>query len=523
MRPVRSHVVAFFLAALAGACTAEERRFEEGPPSVVEPKTVAIAFDPPGMLALGVGQSATVSFVASPVPDTPLYVALRGDAADASLDKSVVPLDAEGRGKVTLFAPSRAGSFEIVASVDGAGTAARPVSVSGGGTAKLLVVPQYAGKRALGDLFVSVRAGERCSDHPEMPIADGPSVQKTTLGTPATLEGVPLGPTSLVTVRSGATAAGCIDVNGLHLDETRTVIVGLVDAPMRIAPVKLQLSLAIVPEPEAWPLTLSVWKTRFVAALFGGETKLPAALLDTMATALPVGEALAFQAARKKAGWDASLAPVLAPADVVSKSWVPAGVSRLLTTPGTVTGTLSSGSTSMGFAVLVPDQVLGVSSKAFALEPKKVTWSTASEGSDTVVAGGSVAVPPSRVLAAAIEATLVEDGAKSAKDALASVISCEAVTSVLVATGNAFGTCGATCVKALCDGAVATLWERAASSDEHAGRTLSLAFSLSASAEVDADASLLSFQGAWTGSMTESGPAPLGGKVSAKGQATGVP
>ncbi len=523
MRPVGPRLVSLVIACGVAACNPDERRFVEGPPAPPERVSVDVAFDPAATLFMGVGQSAALSVVVTPSPPSPLYVALRGDAADASLDRGVVSLGADGRGTVRLFAPSRAASFEVVASVDGAGAGVRSVTVSGGGTASLVVLPQYAGKRSLGEISLSARPGERCSDHASASIPDGTPMATGPLGAPTELAGIPIGSTALVSARAGELAAGCVDVGGLHLGETRMVIVNLVDAPMRIAPMKLHLSLKVVPDEEAWPLALSVAKARFVDALFGSTGQLSAALLDTMGASLTPASAALFSARRASLGWDAAISSLVAPAQALGSEWVPSGVTRLVVQPGVVAGTLSSDPASPGFAVLVPDDLLGVTGASLSPDPKKLTWALAAEGTDKVALGGAIVLPLSRVLAASVDASLAAAGAKSGSDALVEAMHCDAVAAAMSGGGQAFGACGAPCVVSLCEAASRAMWERAAASDESAGRSLSLAFTLSASAEVDDEAQLVSMQGSWTGVMTESGPSPLAPKIPAKGPAFGGP
>lgn len=484
--------------------------------------TVAVAFADGSTLELTPGADAVVGVLVTPPTVTSVRFALVGEHGDASLEASSVVTDDAGYAATRLHAATHAATFRVRAAVDGAPGVERAVAVGGDGFATITVVPDYGGHRQVASWMATAAAGSLCAEHAEVPTMDGP-LQVQASGGPLVLGGIPAGSKIMVTVRSAQAAYGCADVAGLQVNENRSVKVKVDDVPLVIAPVSMQLDLAITPDASAWTSMAAGWRKRFEDALLGGAPTMSAALLDAMATGLPPEQVAAFQAARVDKGWNAAIEKALPKAETVRTTWLPSAVTALKQSPGNLRGELVSGTTSGPFALFAPSSLLLLDAKdGEELAPAVVAWT--SEPADIVKSGGALTFFPSRVMAAAVRSVaLAGPGApKSIVTALGATMPCTTVASVLTLGMVAFGTCDTACIASLCGAGIETLWSRARQADDYATHAATLSFAVTADAHADDQAHLVGFDGTWNGTIAESGlggtpvTTPLKGKVSAK-------
>jgi hypothetical protein len=479
------------------------------------------------------GELRTVSLQATPPGQYLIRFALLGDARDASLDASEVQTDADGVASVRLTAPTSATTFTLRASA-GSTVAQAGVSVSASGFGTLQVKPLYAGKRSVAFWVASVRTGATCAELSGKPIDDGDLKGSAPLGKIPQVSDVPVGPALAVTVRGGYSVAGCLDVAELRAGEITQVGVVVSDLPMKLSDTDLTLELGLeATAPKQWAAALEGMAARSTAAMLGGATNDVAALLTAMGDAAPQDAKPAFAAARSTQGWDSVLLGAFG--DPAAKTilrdpvlaWMAKGAESLVG-PDTFSGALVSAGKYPGGAVVELATVAGIPAQdaGFSLtNSDNTTWKA--QPGDMVLLGTRLSFHPSRLLAALAESAAIADvpTAASAPQALATQLGCKQVAVALVAPGpeptEIYPDCDVTCVRALCEQALVTIWQRA--------RDVSLAnpvglssvdITAAGDASVDDLARPTGFFGSWVGSLnvateSDSVTAPVGGPAMA--------
>lgn len=487
----------------------------------------AVAFDDAATLDLAASEVSTLSVsvvdqAGNPVAGVPVRFALLGEHADASLESSTDRdrTDDAGHASTRLHASTATTTFLVRATIDGAPPAERGVGVSGEGFATLSIAPSYTGKRHIDLWTVTATAGATCMGRGTGILPDGPLASTGPPGAPITLAGVPVGSRVMVTLRSARAIGGCVDVEGLVGSETRAVPALAANVPLVIIPASLALTFDVTPETVPWVKVVDAWKVRFAGAFLGGAASGAPALLDTMAASLSPAQASLFQTTRAAKGWDATTQKALGTMgpDLLLAMWLPPAVASLKTSPPALVGQLTAPVN--GPATFAPTRLLGLESSAGdAPTPKAFAWSGGDD--DEVKAAGSLSFWPSRVLAAAVAKAALVDGPQGVPAAMGAEDVCPSVGTSLAPSGPAFGTCNSACLRDLCKAAFTTMWNRARHADEDAGVGAVLALAAAGAAVVDGDAHLVSFSGAWAGSITDGSGSALAASV--KGAAAGVP
>jgi hypothetical protein len=402
------------------------------------------------------------------------------------------------------------------------------VSVSASGFATLQVKPNYSGKRDIAYWAASVRAGVTCSGLSGNPPEDGDlkgSASKTQV---PQVDGVPVGPTLAVTLRSAYNIGGCKDVTSLVADEITEVTVPLSDVPMKMSETDMHLTLSLDSAPYATLFTNVAIAAS--GALLGGSSDDVDAWLSAMELkAGSAQDAQAFAAARASQGWDATLigqlgGPSLAPNAVrkLVEGWLGKGLSEL--SGAVISGQLVSAGTEAGHAFVQLESVAGSPAKDAGFTVENFSAWAADPG-DQVALGTSFFVVPSRLICALARLPAVDEvpQAKTVPEALALVLDCQAIASALVqdgtAPGESFPGCGAACTEALCEAGLAELWQRARDASVAPKSPLStMVISATGNAGVDEYARPIKFDGAFVGSLDVGA---MG--LSISGKATGGP
>ncbi|MBI5533666.1 MAG: hypothetical protein HY898_13180 [Deltaproteobacteria bacterium] len=517
LRAIGSMAVA---CALACACSSSSEQ-QPIPDAAVVPETgpvdkaTSIAFEPDAMLTLAPGEKTTLQIVVQPTGVHSVRFSLVGDSLDASLDADLLQTTELGRAAVVLTAPQAATAFQVRAVADDGPSAQAVVSVSGTGFAKLTVVPAYAGARSTPEWTATAAALISCSDKKGIPPQDGPLMQTAPSGSPLVLDGLPAGPKLAITLRSGHAVGGCSDLVKLSAGEERTVSVKVGDRPIELASTDFELGIVLEPDGTALEPWLEASTAKFVEA-FAPKGNEAAALLDAMQSLAPVPAE--FAKARLNGKWDEAAVQYLQllgkPLSERIHSWAAKGFLPLRGGVG-LTGRIRSTQESPSQPALTVETFGG-------LDAAKVGWSydymtsLSADPGDTVHVAGAVYVLPTAYVAAAVDSATASAEVPDGLSALRHVVSCSKLADAL-ATTTLPPTCLMSCIEKLCMAGVGRMWETARDASEDSFDAASLSFNVSAAAQVDAEAVIVTMAGTWAGEFTSGQD-----DVSVKGTATGT-
>lgn len=465
--------------------------------------TLSIAFTEPELSTVP-GRSNLVGIQVTPAGEYVVRFALVGDARDAYLDRSAVRTADDGTASVELTAPSSAATFTVRASI---GTVSADLSASAGdGFATLQVEPEYAGKRAVSTWVATVRTGgPSCDALLGVPPPDGPLVAQADANNAPVVKGVPVGTPLTVTLRAGHFSGGCTEIAGVVAGQSNTVQVTVVDRPLQMGDVKVDVNLgldATADVANAWQSLATTVSNSFV----DGASSDASALLDAMHDATPLVSQNLFVQARQTNGWDSVLDAALD--QKLGKNGVRGALNDWITdalptlSKGFVAGTLSSTGAIPGSAVIAVSSIGGQSPAAVSAAPSlSVSWTP--QSGDQVLFGGVLSFAPSSLAAllAASSAAKASPGATSVPDAL-SALTCSAAATTLVdssGTKTAYFECDSSCILARCQAALTAMWGRAVAST---GTTTPLVLTTSGAARVDDGAAPDGFTGTWVGSLS---------------------
>lgn len=474
-----------------------------------------LTFEPPSTLTLQPMQRASLLLRVAPPGTYVVRFAIgaesKGTATDASLDRDEVVTNDDGTASVEVTAPTKAATFRVRASV-GTLSVERGLSVSGSGFARLLVSPEYLGKRKISEWIVSASANMECAALTGSAIVDGDIMARASTSTqPLLLEGVPAGTKLTVLVRADGVAAGCLKLGPLLPGKTERASISAADRPLSFEAPGLLTEFGIGAPSQAFYDTLASDITKAVTALAPAGSGDVKELLDSMQSLSGTRGPL-FAAARTQGKWDERVAQVWGSSAqmhlrMLANQWMSAGVKALEDTAA-ITGTLaaaSDGSKQALFDLLTVGQVDGA--RAGFSPNATATWS--GQPGDTLQVGLNLFWHPSELVTA-----LAERQAKSATstsvfvDALRTTLKCDALATALSPSGVAYETCGATCLSSLCQDAGAVLWDRARKASGAEARTLQV--NASAQATVNSMAQVVELKGNWLGML---GDAPLAASV----------
>lgn len=457
-----------------------------------------------------------------------------GDPLDAVLDRNEAETDAEGRASVQVTAPSSPTSFVLRASI-GTRTASQTLTVADGGAATVQVEPRmlnFSTLRIITTWIASAHPNKTCAELPGIPPEDGPIVGPVAgNGYAAIIPQVPARTRLAITLRSGHFMGGCTTVESLPpgpLSSPQVVVVSLLNRPIDLSASRLNLSLGLSEAGATWAAPLGEAGAQVQLGLLGTSTDDVDALLDAMREASGDARQL-FENARQAELWDDLLrarwgqGAATKLRDLVG-TWLAAGRQRFMSTTPTFVGSLSPLASGQGEAdssaklELASVAGLPAAGAGFA-DSAQVSWSASAD--DTVSLGTDLYFVRSQLAAALAEAAALDDftDTEDAAGALAAALDCGAFATALAEAGSdnqlAYGSCGAPCLAALCQGGLGTLFRRGADAEGLTPTRLSL--TATGKAYVGDAAEVAGLTGSWIGELDgkEGAKVATGGELAA--------
>ncbi len=468
---------------------------------------------------LNIRDSAEITVKVDPPGAHIVRFALLDASLDASLENDLVWTDDAGVASVTLTGPSASTLFNLRATADDGPWADAAVSVSDKGFGTLLVTPLYTGSRQIKTWTSTVWAGRTCASLPGIPPPDSSVLTEVPAGTSLRFDDLPVGPSIAVTVRSAHAVGGCLDVERVDPNQTRSVTVHSVDRPIDLGSTSLKFRLQIDPDGMVMQPMVGFGLTppaqgsismaeSFVEALFAGGSK-GGALLDAMQAL--AADPKQFELARAAGDWDtlagdhmsSSVGTVGTIADRVLRSimsWINAGTQALQA--GSALSAQCQSSQGDGTrALLEPVTVAGIPAVDVG-SPAENTSALAAEPGDVVHIAATVYLLPTRYVGASAQAGAISVEGHTPSDLLAALFACDTLAKKLHQAANPESApCGsASCFESLCGDAVARMWQNACDASADGFDLASITFSVSAQAIVDGDAAIVSISGSWAGS-----------------------
>jgi hypothetical protein len=499
-----------------------------GKPDPTVPATASLGFDDQGILTLPLGGTQGLSFTAAPPMPYRVGLALLGPSLDGSLDAAEVTTGDDGRGMITLHAPTQPTTFLVRASLLDQNamplaTAERQVSVSADGFGTVAVTPTYLGHRTVTDWTASVVAQTTCATLDSAGVLPGEAPGALTATVPAGADPVipmaPVGSSLAVAVRAGHFAWGCADATMLTAGATLDVPVAVIDTPLDLADADLSATFAFTADPSSYGAILDDATATLLDAFMPMSSSEGTILLNGMAAGLTTfADSNAFATRRQDEGWDATADQHLSSLGVSLRAtcadWASAG---LMLQPTSFQADLVGGPngqltlTVTQFGDLLP-------ADAGAVMMAGSTWSGLPD--DSVLLSGSLSWEPSRFAGAASKPVAqMRTGAPSVAAALAQKADCAGLATAL----GPFGACDLSCVEALCAQAIATRWSAALQTSQKTGALGSLTLQGSGKTMVGDLAQPITLSGVWQGQLATAGAqlSVKGGSLSAtQGQGT---
>lgn len=480
------------------------------PPPPPPGNNATLAFEDKGTLALTPGEVRTVTVKADPPDNYEISFALFGAPVAASLDKSKVAADDDGRASVTLKAPNSAATFELRASIKDGSFAAMPVAVSDKGFGSLRVIPVYMGGRQVTTWVASAVTGTNCQAIEELLPENLQAPQNATApaGDEPLIESVPVGPNVAVVLRAGYYMWGCTDEPNLKAGQELEVKVPVIDRPINLFATNLDVELPFDAEGPTYAEIMKEASAALVGGLLPGSFDgASSALLDAMIEASPPEAADALSQERAAKDWDGQvkqhIASLVMPPKEQILQWIegklkPAGDPPIAAS--VLTGRLiAAGDAAPGKALFAVKTFGGVSAEDAGIPASHLMGWTA-DASDTVMLGGTLFWMPSRyvggvALEAAKEAV---PGVMTMSDALAALFGCADIAASL----GGGGTCDAACLEGLCHAALGELWKGGLDASADAGVIGEIDVKAAGLAKVDDYAAPMSFEGTWIGALS---------------------
>jgi hypothetical protein len=492
-------LLALLVLVAPSACSVGNDETGATTPTPVPGTDATLAFVQHGTLMLTPGETTGVDVVVKPADHYEVSFYLVGAALDASLYPSTVITGDDGHGSITLRAPNGATSFVLRATVTEGPSADLQVAVSDQGFGSLQINPVYAGTRHPPEWVAKVVSGTSCAalgaTLPEDP--PGALTAVASPGDPLVIEVAPVGPNLAVVVRGGHYMWGCSDEPNLVANEQKQVDVHIVDKPIDLSSLKLDLALGFTPDPEPWQSLLDTTTDRMVSAMSAPYASEPEALLGTMQQLS--SDPVAFAEASDKGQWLAALQAQFASSEVgmgeTARAYVAAGVGSA---PAQISAELQSLPDASGWSALTLHEVQGVTPPDGGV-PADYLMTLTVDPDDTVRLGGTLFWLASRHLGAEADRAAAEElsGATGLADVLAAKVQC---TELGVYFGG-FEGCNAACLGALCADALGAMWSAAEDSSADAGLVGGITMQVSGGAEFDDYAALTGFDGLWLGSI----------------------
>lgn len=468
----------------------------------------SLQFKSSATLTLEPMQRATLAVRVSPPGSYAVRFAIGPDSAglptDASLNQDEVVTDAAGVASVDVTAPTKATTFSVRATL-GMLTADQGLSVSRDGFARLLISPEYTGKRKVSEWVVSASSRMDCATAATQPALNGDILARgpAAAGMPILLEALPASTQVTILVRADGLASGCQEMLAPLPGRTSPLSVSVSDVPFHFEAQSLRTTFAINSASQSFYDTLASDIGLAVRALTPPASNDVAELLDTMGS-LAGPQQAQFAAARSQANWDARVKAVWGTEAALhlrtlANQWMSDGV-KSLSEPEAFAGNLRATKSEPGQALFDVASVGQVDPVRAGFAPSAATtWSA--EPGDTLVLGLNLFWRPSELVTA-----LAERQAKTAQKtdafatALKAALDCTQLGSKLAPTGAVYETCGAVCLADLCGDAGVVVWERAREASGIQARTLQV--NASAQATVGTLAQVSTLKGNWLGMVS---------------------
>lgn len=473
----------------------------------------SIAFESASTLTLAPGERATLRVLVLPPGDHKVRFSLDGNSLDGSLDSDLLDTTSEGRAAVVLTAPQSATTFRVRAVADDGPWAETAVSVSGTGFASIAVTPKYAGTRSTPSWTATGAALVACADKKGIPPPDGPIATTAESGSALVLGGLPAGAKLAVTLRSGHAVGGCADLSPLNAGEHREVEVKVADRPIELGETDVSIELLMTPDGAAVKPWLEAEIGEFVEA-FAPPTGEAGALLDAMQACAADGAQ--FASLRQQEGWDAAAKAYFAdlgkPLGERIRSWAAKGAVALLG------GNVLAGRlvTNQSIPELRP-QTIGALDAASCGSTWVYTVVLSADPGDTLHVGGGIDLFPSALVAASADSAVKSATVPDGLAALQEVVGCTAFAQSIDALGTLPSACAVACLDQLCREGLALMWAQARGSSSQTFDAAHVSFTVSAAAQVDAEAVVQKLEGSWTGELNG-----LGQTIVLSGSASGA-
>jgi hypothetical protein len=438
---------------------------------------------------------------------------------DAALSGTDLPTDDLGRVTVALTAPSAPTTFLVRASTTAGGVATREVTVEKTGRAALRVEANYLGGRdGTGTRwYASATAGKSCADLPGNPLeAD----LDWTPGSDKLVEllDVPADVQLAVVIRAELFAWGCATVPAVVEGMNNHVLVAVSNVPLKLVDSRVTVSLDLATFEEGFQTSAEPSIQATLDLVKAGADDDVSALLDRMQ--VESDDEPSFVAARSAGGWDTALRTLLGGAAGTAlrgplERWMRAGLAN--TAAGRFVGTLGAEGSDPEVAALTLETVAGLPPGTLGVSDENAATWYASSPNDDVFFGSTLELDPSLLLmgGALAPARTEVDGSETIAGALASLLSCDAVSTELVARGSSasalYAGCDLGCARALCESALEVLVTELEEQDEPSA---SLEIAAGAAATVGPEAELVGLEGTWVGSLLNDGvETAVGGAV----------
>jgi len=482
---------------------------------------VTLAFDSDEPLSLQRGDVATLTVEASPPGRysvrfalLPAEMMLPGDAALNVTDQWTTD---DGVATVDVTAPSAPTTFYVRASSAGAVSDQRLVTVNKTGLADLLVVPDYAGGRAVETWLAAATPNHTCATLPGGPL-DETLTWTSSTGLSVDLRGVKADTQLAVVIRAERYAWGCSTIESAVEGVANRVQVPVTNVPIQLAESDVSVSLDLTDFEDAFAGALAPVAAALIDSMGADVDDDVSLLLDAM-QAHSDSNGVAFGAVRTAERWDAVVAEQLgATAARVLRDplqrWFAAGPAQAA---GPLQGTLAAAGTDPTGARLTLTDVADQPAAAlgFAEESDAVWYST--QG-DQVVLGAVLAFSTSAFVVGSAEAPALSEvsDADDLGEALSTLLSCDTVASVLVEHGQvpteSYAGCNLECTRDLCRAGVDAIL--AALSERSADAPATIEIGATGAGTVGSAAELVGLDGSWVGSLTvDTDRVELGGMV----------
>jgi hypothetical protein len=498
-------LIGLLLTCLFLACGGADATDEESTTGAVPGVDASIAFVHEGVLILQPVEQIELLVHTSPAAPYGIAFHLLGDALDASLDRSQATADDDGRAEVELRAPGMAATFTLRATIQDGPSVELPVSVSKDGFGSFNVLPNYAGKRPVDKWTVSVASGTNCSAVAEL----WPEEPAGAFGTSGSgdkglvVSGLPVGPNLTVVVRAGHYLWGCADESKLTANATLDVDVNIINKPLLIEGVSLNLSFDFVPTSEPYGALMNEHQQAMLKLFGATASETAKLLLEQMAQVNGAIEPNTHQLSMEQ-----HLAAQMVALSTTLDELATKGLAAQATT---IDGVLQITDAESGLAQLSISSIAGVSGDDMAVTVQGGLNLTV-DPDDTVRLGGGLQWLPSRLIGGAISAQAVIDypNQQSVADVLATEVSCSTLSL------TAGGACDIGCMRQACRQALKNIWDLSLGASSESLTEASLPFEAAGDPTLADDATLTGFHGMWLGKvMSGMHTAPVSGAVSA--------